>query len=163
MRGKGRSEGGWWEQQCWKKALQRQPAIDQKFMSVAGIRPACPLLAFMCRRCRQKGGLDIWDRHLFKTKSQQKPDWITRATQGHVGSPGAKRVIENRQMLDQRPQITLLSTHWWSPLKEALINDRASCKVPLMAETNESFNCLGLIWMWSAWATVLDHKEIIRG
>lgn len=32
------------------KGPSEAPAIDQKFMSVDGIRLACPLLAFMCRR-----------------------------------------------------------------------------------------------------------------
>lgn len=32
------------------KGPSEAPAIDQKFMSAAGIRPACPLLAFMPER-----------------------------------------------------------------------------------------------------------------
>lgn len=47
------------------KGPSEAPAIDQKIMSVAGIRAACPLLAFMCwRSCRvgwggtQKNGME---------------------------------------------------------------------------------------------------------
>lgn len=32
------------------KGPSEAPAIDQKFMSAAGIIPACPLLAFLCWR-----------------------------------------------------------------------------------------------------------------
>lgn len=30
------------------KGPSEAPVIDQKFMSQTGIRPACPLVAFMC-------------------------------------------------------------------------------------------------------------------
>lgn len=42
------------------KGSSEAPVIDQKFMSAAGIRPAWPLLAFMCWRSR--GDAEKWCR-----------------------------------------------------------------------------------------------------
>lgn len=56
---------------------------------------------------------------------------------------GAKRVIENRQMLDQSNQIALLVTLYWLPVRDMvnLINDKVGSQVAFMATTNESPYC----------------------
>lgn len=67
------------------------PAIDQKFMSAAGIRPACPLLAFMCWRNRgrmQKNGMEEGRTSEIATFSKPCPHGRGRATQGHSGPAG---------------------------------------------------------------------------
>lgn len=92
-----------------EKGRSEAPAIDQKFMSVTGIRPACPLLAFMS--CRGRHGRET--RRTARRRGTG-PSPGQKATQGHSG---ANSVTENRQMCDQSAQIALHVTHYWLPLR----------------------------------------------
>lgn len=136
------------------KGPSEAPAIDQKFMSAAGIKPACPLLAFMCwtnavdAEERHGGGEDIWDSHLPQNPCPHGPgrDYNTRpprATQGQRGDREQASAWSKHS--DSTACYTLLVA---IKRHSALINDNVSNQVAFMAATNETLNCSWLIWMW---------------
>lgn len=119
------------------KGPSEAPAIDQKFMSVAGIRPACPLFAFMCSR--NKGGGAIEDA-MEEGRTSEIATYSKRCPRGPEGPPSATiSVIETRLKLDQSAQIARLVTPFEG--HSAVIDDKASSQVAFVAATNESSKC----------------------
>lgn len=96
------------------KAPSEAPAIDKKFMSAPGIRPVCPLLAFMC--WGSSGDAALWRRggtsKIATLSPRTRPDLQHEATQ-------AKR--EKRQTLDQSIQIVLLVILCWLTLRGTVL------------------------------------------
>lgn len=69
-----------------EKSPSEAPTIDQKLMSGAGIKPAWPLLTFMC--WRRRGG-NICDRHLLQALSPRTRQGLEpEAIRGNTGPTG---------------------------------------------------------------------------